>query len=286
MGARSGVHVASPHLCGHNHGHVEGQYCRCQGQALALFGLSGTWREAYFDGLSRLSDEVALDLEQYYQGKTKMAAVFLSSETGMYGDLIDKVMVSYINFVKSNNAEAYVVGKYGVTLINSYAPEVKFTEITLSADTEKASEDDLSALMNRLSDYSKICVFHGRFESIARQSSTNSTISGPDIQKYEGKDGNTKENKKNREMRRFLNIYEPDVQTISEKFGKEISASVVDQSVRENDLAKYAARLMHLDDALYNVSNKLDNLNIDKRRMRRRIEQKKQIERIARWKKH
>jgi F0F1-type ATP synthase gamma subunit len=241
--------------------------------------------QAYFDGLARLSDEVALDLEQYYQGKSKMAAVFLASETGMYGDLIDKVMVSYVNFVKSNDADAFIVGKYGVTLMNSYAPEVKFTEIVLAADNEKASVGDLSTLMTRLSDYSKICVFHGRFESIARQSSTNSMISGPDIQKYEGADkDNSKEGKKNRQERRFVNIYEPDVQTISEKFGKEISASVLDQSVKENQLAKYAARLMHLDDALYNVTKKLDTLDVDKKRMRKRIEQKKQIERIARWK--
>jgi F0F1-type ATP synthase gamma subunit len=227
--------------------------------------------QAYFDGLARLSDEVALDLTQYYQGKTKAAAVFLSSETGMYGDLIDKVMVSYVNFVKSNAAQAFVIGKFGVNLMNSYAPEVKFTEM---------NEADLPLLMNKLSEYSKISVFHGRFESIARQSSTSSTISGPDIQKYEGKP-----DKKNKEERRLSNIYEPDVATISAKFAKEISASVVDQSVRENDLAKYAARLMHLDDALYNVSRKLDTLDINKKRMRKRMEQKKQIERIARWQK-
>jgi len=241
--------------------------------------------QAYFDGLARLSDEVALDLTQYYEGKRKVAAVFLSSETGMYGDLIDKVMVSYVNFVKSNEADAFVIGKFGVNLMASYAPEVHFTEISLSGENEKISEGDLSVLMNKLSEYSKISVFHGRFESIARQSSVSSTISGPDIQKYEGKDlAGSGVSKKHKEERRLLNIYEPDVATISEKFGKEISASVVDQSVRENQLAKYAARLMHLDDALYNVSKKLDSLDITKKRMRKRMEQKKQIERIARWK--
>lgn len=225
--------------------------------------------QAYFDGLARLSDEVALDLSQYYQGKKNLAAVFLSSETGMYGDLIDKVMVAYVNFIKINEADAFVVGKFGATLMHSYAPNVKFTEM---------SEGDLPSLMEKLSTYSKISVFHGRFESIARQSSTSSTISGPEIQKFEANI-----DKRTKEERHFLNIYEPNVAVISEKFGKEISASVIDQSVRENELAKFASRLMHLDDALYNVSKKLETLNINKKRMRKRMEQKKQIERISRW---
>jgi len=234
--------------------------------------------QAYFDGLAALSDEVALDLSQYYEGKNKFAAVFLSSETGLYGDLIEQVMVSYVNFVKKDKLDAYVVGKLGASLMKSYAPEVKFTEIDFSSDNENVAQDDLSVLMNQLSSYSKIYVFHGRFESIARQTSASSTISGPDIQKY-----GEAVSKKEKEKRRYINIYEPDVNVISGKFGKEISASIIDQSVKENQLAKYAARLMHLDGALENITKRIENLSISKKRMRKKMEQKKQTERIARW---
>lgn len=240
--------------------------------------------QAYFDGLAALSDEVALDLSQYYEGKNKFAAVFLSSETGLYGDLIEQVMVSYVNFIKKDELDAYVVGKLGASLMKSYAPEVKFTEIDFSSDTENIAQDDLSVLMNQLSSYSKIYVFHGRFESIARQTSVNSVISGPDIQKYGGTGGlSAQAEKKEKEKRRYVNIYEPDVNVISEKFGREISASIIDQSVKENQLAKYAARLMHLDGALDSINKKLENLSVSKKRMRKKMEQKKQTERIARW---
>jgi len=240
--------------------------------------------EAYFDGLAALSDEVALDLAEFYEGKNEFAAVFLSAETGLYGDLIDKVMVAYVNFVKKDRMDAYVVGKLGVSLMHSYAPETKFTEIDFAKDEEGINQDDLSLLMDKLSAYSKIYIFHGRFESIARQTFVSSIISGPDIQKYGGvQDLTAQAGKKEKEKRRFVNIYEPDVDVISKKFGKEISASIIDQSIRENQLAKYAARLMHLDGALDNVTKRLENLNINKKRMRKKIEQKKQTERIARW---
>lgn len=232
----------------------------------------------YFDGLAGLSDEVALDLAAFYEGKNKQAAVFLSAETGLYGDLIDKIMVTFVNFIKKESLDAYVVGKLGASLMGSYAPEVKFTEIDFSGDEENVGKEDLMALIGKLSTYSKIYIFHGRFESIARQGSFNSVISGPDIQKYGGG-----EDKKEKEKRRFVNIYEPNADAISEKFGKEISVSIIDQSIRENQLAKYAARLMHLDSALDNVTKRLDNLSMSKKRMRKKIEQKKQIERIARW---
>jgi len=239
---------------------------------------SVTNAQAYFEGLAALSDEVALDLSQYYEGKNKFAAVFLSSETGLYGDLIDKVMVAYVNFIKKNELDSYVVGKLGASLMKSYAPEIKFTEIDFSSDNENIAQDDISALMEKLSSYSKIYVFHGRFESIARQTFVNSIISGPDIQKFEGA-----MNKKEKEKRRLINIYEPDVATIGNKFGKEISVSIIDQSFKENQLAKYAARLMHLDGALNNVTKRLENLSVNKKRTRKKMEQKKQTERIARW---
>lgn len=233
---------------------------------------------AYFDGLAALSDEVALDLGQYYEGKSKYAALFLSAETGLYGDLIDKVLVTYVNFIKKENLDSFVVGKVGSSLMKSYAPEIKFTEINFSGDAENICQEELTLLMDKLSSYAKIYIFHGRFESIARQICTNSVISGSDIQKFGGV-----MDKKEKEKRRFVNIYEPDVDAISEKFGKEISASIIDQSIHENQLAKYAARLMHLDSALDNVTKRLDNLGRSKKRMRKKMEQKKQIERIARW---
>lgn len=233
----------------------------------------------YFEGLAKLSEEVALDLDNAFEGKNKFAAVFLSANTGLYGDLIDKILVSFVDFVKENNLDAYIVGKLGATLIKSYAPEVKFSELNIDGDKEDIDEAELENTLQFLSGYSKIYIFHGRFESIARQDSLSSTISGPDIQKY-GIDG---KDEKEIAKKRLIHIYEPSVEEVGNKFAKEISLSIFDNSIKENQLAKYAARLMHLDFTIDNIDSRLGKLDNEKKRTRKKMEQKKQTERTARW---
>lgn len=233
----------------------------------------------YFSGLAKLSDEVALDLANGFGSKGKNAAVFLSADTGLYGDLIDKIMVTFVDFVKKQQIDAYVVGSLGVSLIRSYAPEIKINEILLPADEEFLIEDQLGKVMQTLEPYTKVYIFHGKFASIARQDVLDSVISGSDISKY----GVMGKSEKEIFQKRFVNIYEPSVDEVGRKFAHEISTSILDASIKENQLAKYAARLMHLDSAINNIEKKLDKLDQDKKRMRKKIEQKKQTERTARW---
>lgn len=232
----------------------------------------------YFEGLAKLSDEVALDLAGAFDNKRKLAAVFLSADTGLYGDIIDKIMVSFVNFVKQEKLDAFVIGSLGKELLSSYAPEMKITVLPFQADKESLQEEDLKNMMQILNPYTKIYIFHGKFESIARQDTLDSVISGPDISKY----GLAGESEKEIAKKRFANLYEPSVDAVGEKFAHEISASVFDASIKENQLAKYAARLMHLDSAINTIDQRLAKLDSDAKRMRKKAEAKKQIERTAR----
>lgn len=234
--------------------------------------------QEYFEGLANLAEDVALDLSGSYTTKKKDAAVFLSAETGLYGDLIDRVLVSFVDFVKKEKVDVFVVGKLGVNLMRTYAIGINFSLIEMDGDNDDIGVSGLNNVMKVLNSYSKIYIFHGRFKSIARQESIKKVISGPELEKYGG-DLDKDEIKK----KRFINIYEPDAAQVGAKFGKEISVSILDQSIRENQLAKYAARLMHLDSTLDNIDNTLMRLDNDKKRMRKKIEQKKQTERTARW---
>lgn len=235
----------------------------------------------YFESLAHLSDAVALDLDNGFEGKNKSAAIFLSANTGLYGDLIDKVMVSFVDFVKKSNVDTFIAGSLGMSLMKSYAPEVKFSELGIGGDEESLDQTTLGIVMQTLSAYSKVYIFHGRFESIARQSVLSSAISGPDIQKY----GMGDKSKKEIAVKRLIYIYEPSVEDVGNRFAKEISTSIFDNSLKQNQLAKYAARLMHLDSTIYNINSRLDKLDVEKKRMKKKIEQKKQTERTARWQK-
>ncbi|HTK03933.1 MAG TPA: F0F1 ATP synthase subunit gamma [Alphaproteobacteria bacterium] len=232
----------------------------------------------YFEGLARISGEVALDLFTNSDSKTKgEAAILISAETGLYGDLIDKLLVGFVDFVKKNKADAFIAGRMGVNLIKTYDPSFKFKQLNFPVDSENMSSESAAAALNDLSEYKKISVFHGTFQSLAVQSVEASDVSGKGLDVL-GKDIDKSEAKKTR----LTNLYEPSVEAVGEKFSKEIAVSVLSQSFAENQLAKYAARLIHLDGALESINERMESYQDDERRMRKKNEQKKQTERVSR----
>ena len=59
----------------------------------------------YFEGLAKLSEEVALDLDNAFEGKNKFAAVFLSANTGLYGDIVKKVFYTFVSDIKDKDVK-------------------------------------------------------------------------------------------------------------------------------------------------------------------------------------
>lgn len=238
---------------------------------------SVTLSKEYFEGLARISEDVALDFTQGNLSVQKEAALLLSADAGLFGDIIDKLLVSFVDYVNKNKVDTYVLGKLGKNLLATYAPRLEFKFLNFPMDNEEGSEESIKQVMQSLSDYKKVSVFHGQFQTIATQVVTSSNITGSvmaDVGYFFDKDEAARI--------RIKNIYEPSIGIIGEKFAKEISASIFSQSLKENQLAKYASRLIHLDSALENIDQKLRLSVQEKSRMRKKIEQKKQTERVSR----
>jgi len=229
----------------------------------------------YFDGLAKMSDEVGSDLDVGPDHKKRHAVVFLSADAGLFGDIIDKILVDFLSFVEKNKADVFIAGKLGVELMHSYAPRIKYQYFELSDD--KINMEEFGEVVKKLLEYQKISVFYGKFVSIVIQNSSVSTMSGKSLEEFE-----KSEDEKEKEIKQRHYIYEPSLEAISEKFGNEILTSVFEQTVRESQLAKYASRLMHLDFALENVDERLKTIHSDRRRIKKRINGKKQTERVAR----
>lgn len=231
----------------------------------------------YFDGLARISEDVALDFVQTSNSSQKEAAVFLSADAGLFGDIVDKILVNFVDYVKKNKVDAYVMGKLGKSLLRTYDSHLEFEFLDFPMDNEENGTESIKEVMEKLSNYKKVSIFHGRFQTIATQISTSSSISGSvmaDLGHSFDKDEAAKI--------RVKNIYEPSIGVVGEKFAKEISVSIFTQSVKENQLAKYASRLIHLDSALENIDQKLNLFGQERIRMRKKAEQKKQTERVSR----
>lgn len=219
----------------------------------------------YFEGLANVSGEVGIDVGMAFPSTQGEAAVFISANSGFYGDIVDKIFASFVEFVKKNKVDNIVVGSLGKTLMESYAKGISYKYYEIPDD--KLETADLSLLAKEFENYKKIHVFYGKFKNIVIQESSlmsigRQTIGG--VQK-----AHTPDIKLNY-------LYEPSLEKIAEVFAKEILYSLFEQSVKESQLARYASRLMYLDSAIEKIDDRKKVLGMEKTRAVKRNVAKRQ----------
>jgi F0F1-type ATP synthase gamma subunit len=228
----------------------------------------------YYHSLARLSSEVGADLSLINSEQTQKAAlVFLSSDEGMYGDIIDKVFGQFLAKIKeSHGVDIFVVGKIGVELMTAIAPNIKYTELKMP----KLHDDQnlIKLIEDKIFHYQNVELIFGQFESIARQDASSRTLSSSTIEKASASWGGEIEH-------RLKFLYEPTVSEIATVFSKQIFGGILEQSLQEGELAKNASRLMHLDQALTNIDKELDTDSSKYKKLKKRITGKKQQLQIA-----
>lgn len=228
----------------------------------------------YYEGLSKLSVEIGADFKNLEMGGAGEAVVFLSANQGLFGDIVEKVFADFLKYLSVNkNVSIFVSGKIGVEMMRILASNIKYTFIEIA--DEKVEDSELSHVWQELVNFTKITVFYGKYKSLANQEGGTLDLSGEMMGNLQGADLKNKEGN-------LKYIYEPTLQAVSTKFAKEILATLFEEALRENQLAKYASRLMSLDTALENIDIKLKSLEFFKRKAFRKIEDKKQRERIGR----
>jgi F0F1-type ATP synthase gamma subunit len=228
----------------------------------------------FLERLSVLSSDIGADLASVTARIPKKATVYLSSSSGLFGDLPEKVFSMFLENIKSVKGDIFIVGKQGEIYMKTFAPSVTYKMYDMPDD--KMPEESLSQISNLLAEYSEIAVFYGRFKNLVIQDAVSGKISGESITKISNKN----EEEMLKKQARY--IYEPTINAVSEKFRTEILAVLIEGMARENQLAKYGSRLMHLDTAYEKIEEDLVKLNFDLRREVKKREDKKQIERVSR----
>lgn len=221
----------------------------------------------FFDKLAELSVEIGADLDRDSFAKNGDVCVFVSSSTGLYGDLIDSIFVKFSNFIKANpKFDRVVVGKLGNSLMQSYNKGVDFTYYDMA--DEGLVDAEYKTVLAKLMQYKRIHLFYGKFKNIVTQETWTQVISGQVL-------GNIQELVNTNESLKF--IYEPDPEFVSKVFSEEIASSIFSQSIDENKLAKYASRLMYLDLVIEKIDDKLNTLAFQGIRAKKRRTESKQL---------
>uniref|UniRef100_A0A7C4TPN0 F0F1 ATP synthase subunit gamma n=1 Tax=candidate division WWE3 bacterium TaxID=2053526 RepID=A0A7C4TPN0_UNCKA len=231
----------------------------------SLYGIYQQVKHSYDEELKLLQKEGKKpNLSEVRPRNGKTVAVFLSSNAGLYGDIIRKTFDLFKKSIQGKELDIIIVGKIGQNLfegMRSSNQSYKYFEL---ADTASTSEE-FSGLISYVTEYSKVIVYHGQFQSILSQIPKEEFMSGEVLQADSGV------------RQEYDFIYEPSIEKVMSFFEIEIMASIFEQSLHESSLSKYASRMISLDRAVVNIGEKIRYAKFTKQRVRHRIINKKQL---------
>ncbi len=197
----------------------------------------------------------------------KGVAVLLSSNTGLYGDIIRKTFQYFLEYVSTNDVDIVIIGKVGQQLFKDLGPDKEFKPYTIS-DSAVLAEDLVDITLQLLS-YNDIKVFHGKFSTVLTQLPTKSSIPG-DIVRAE--DANKVD---------IRYIFEPSLEEVLVFFETEILATIFEQTVHESNLSKFASRMISLDAAVVSIGNQVHKLKFQEQMAKHREFNKRQLGAIS-----
>lgn len=194
----------------------------------------------------------------------KTLYIFISANTGLYGNLIKRTFELFLKTPKDENYDIAIIGKLGLTLWKESKLNQKY--IYFDFPDQSVDEKGLEEILKFIISYQKTIVFYGEFQNFIKQNATFSDISGHALT----------EKIENREPVKFF--FEPSLEKILEFFEKQIFASIFEQTIRESQLAKIASRLTSLDSATENIDKQLISMKNQKNRIAHQSQNRKQLE--------
>lgn len=176
----------------------------------------------------------------------KDVLVFISANTGLYGDIIRKVFEYFCTQIDST-VDIAVIGKIGKIWFEQRFPTRQYMYFDLSDNVQDPA--NVSLVIKKLSEYEHIVVFHGKFKDVLEQVPSQTSVSGERI---------TVETKE--DLQRMRCIFEPSLEEVFNFFEAEIKSVLFDQALYESSLSKYTSRMVSLDMATNNAGERLDKL--------------------------
>ncbi|OGY25356.1 MAG: hypothetical protein A2Z11_00655 [Candidatus Woykebacteria bacterium RBG_16_43_9] len=238
-----------------------------------LDGISTVYNHAKTAYVAAVRSRTPKDREKLWKSLSfvrrngKKVNVFLSANEHLYGTLILDVWGHYINDLYHERADAAVVGSIGKYLLGNEQLDVKASYFELDDDKPLALQ--IKKIVDFISQYEQVVIYHGQMVTVLHQIPVKSEISG----------GISFERKPARGTRRYL--FEPSPERILAFFETEIIAALFNQTILEHQLARFAARMVAMDQATENANEQTKKIEREIRSLKRRILNRKQLEVFA-----
>lgn len=196
----------------------------------------------------------------------KTLYVFVSANTGLYGDIIRKTYDVFIENLRKEPGDVAILGRLGLQLFST--EKIKTPPTYFEFPDNKMDNGLLQKIVEHIIQYEKVLVFYEQFINVISQSPIVTNISGDPLSWEKG----------GPQARYF---FEPSLEKIMEFFEKEIFASIFGQTIFESELAKFAARMVSLDLASENTKTRLKQVTLATQRIKHQEDNKKQLEKFA-----
>jgi ATP synthase F1 gamma subunit len=204
----------------------------------------------------------------------KTAAVFVSANSGLYGDIVDRTFDIFMDFAKKYDPDIVILGKLGIKMMEEGLPGKLYNYYDFS--DEAVDMESFQMIMRYLVQFEKIVVFYGQFRTTLTQEPVMTSVSGD-------AEATVEEIQTGREGKRMVTkfLFEPSMQEIVKVFEGEILASIFEQTLHESQLAKFASRMLALDLSVENVEKRLSRVKNDWIRLKHKIQNRKQLQTMS-----
>lgn len=182
-----------------------------------------------------------------HNGKT--VALFISANTGLYGDIVNRTFELFKNDIKGQDVEVAIIGKLGLSMFQEAFPGRPHTYFDLS-DSDR-DNGNLRKIIDHIVQYDRVQIYYGKYENVVRQVPSKYDISAE--VPIEGE--------VEKEVTKY--IFEPSLTDLLSFFETELFTSLFDHSVYESQLAKYASRMISMDSASQKIEQKIKETTLD-----------------------
>ncbi len=179
----------------------------------------------------------------------RTVAILLSSNTGMYGDIIINTFDIFKEDIKNSDFDLVIVGKVGQRMYENLGKGKAYKYFDMMDNG--IDEPGIKKLIEHITDYSNVVVYHGSFKSVLSQVPTRTEVP-VELKRIEQSLKSYDE--------KFL--FEPSVEKVAEHFEKQIESLIFEQVVFESCLSKFASRMINMDIASENIGDKIRQTDI------------------------
>ncbi|MBI2031785.1 MAG: F0F1 ATP synthase subunit gamma [Candidatus Levybacteria bacterium] len=226
-------------------------------------------KTSYKDELEKLMKKRSIKDHKkltFIERNGKTLFVLLSSNTGLYGDIIKQSFDLFIELVKKESCDAIIIGKVGLDYFKN--TNLKIPYAYFDFPDSKIDNEKLKNIVKHIINYERTFIVYGQFQNIITQKPIVTSISGDPLpQEAKGP--------------KIKYFFEPSLEKIMAFFEAEIFSSIFEQTIFESQLAKFASRMTSLEIRVEKIKELLKLIEIEKQKVKHRIMNKKQLDALS-----